>query len=337
MEHSTVHTLLDDLAGSPAPHSTVDVFRAIQTGRQRIRRRRLFASGSAALGVVATLFLAVALTRLPDVPPITDSPIAAPATFDPLVAYAELRRLPFTPDTVDTTVGRNFMTVIASQERAPAATIRLTVVTANHEVANPFRAPVGVRPGTAAHGQPADLLNGHRAEWTWAGSDTAALRWEYTPGAWAEVSVAGLDGDPRQLARDVAGGVRFGVNTRLHLPFRVDGVPSPLGLRMVTWNYSAPGRWRVSAYFGRPDAAPGDVLPLSITASRPSIVDQIEPNSTVDGHPALTGDTEDGQSLLSVYNVDTMDVTLAADTVPPGGFESLFRTLGPRRSPSTWY
>jgi hypothetical protein len=340
MEHSTVHTLLDDLAGAPAPKSTVDISQAILAGRRTIRRRRMLASGSVAAAVVATLFVVMGLTRTAPIPPSTPSPTAAPESFDPLRVYAELRRLPFTPDRLDTTTGRNSLTVVASQDTQPSGDVRLTVVTAGHEVANPLREPVAVRPGQAAHGQAAEPLNGHRAEWTWSGTTTAALRWEYAPGAWAEVSVSGLPGDPRTVAREIASLVRFGANTGVRLPFQLDGVRAPLEPRLVRTSFAGED-WRAAVYFGPPDTAPGEVLPLSITASRSTGVDDTSATTTVDGHSAALRSTPDGQSWLDVYDVDGVDVTIAAtdpDTAAalPGGFTAVYRTLKVRGDPATW-
>lgn len=343
MEHSTVHTLLTDLAGGPAPKSTVDISGAMVAGRRQIRRRRSVASGSVALAVLATIFAVMGLTRQAPIPPSTPSPSpnAAPESFDPLRVYAELRRLPFTPDRVDTTTGRNSLTVVASQDTQPSGSVRLTVVSAHHEIANPLRDPVAVRPGQAAHGQPADPLNGRQAEWTWSGSTTAALRWEYTPGAWAEVSVAGLPGDPRALARQIAALVRFEVNTRVRLPFHLDGVHAPLQPRMVRTSIAG-DTWWAAVFFGPQDTATGEVLPLSVSASRPSTVDDASATTTVDGHPAAARSTGDGQSWLDVYDVQGVDVTIAANdpataAALPGGFTALFRTLDLRRDPATWY
>jgi hypothetical protein len=344
MEHSTVHTLLEDLTTGAAPASTVDIPLAIRTGQRRIRRRRALASGSVALMVVVTLAVVLGVTRLPVLQPADPSPTprVAPTAFNPLTVYAELRRLPFTPDRLTVTTGVHSLVIVASEDTQPTGSVRLTVVTANHEIANPLADPVAVRPGTAAHGQPTDALNGRRAEWTWAGTDTAALRWEYAPTAWAEVSVAGLPGDPQALARQLAGLVRFGVDTPVKLPFPPGGVRSTLTPRLVMTTVAGPENWRAAVYYGPPDSTTGDLLTLSVTASRPSIVDSAAANTTVDGHPAAARSVPDGQSWLDVYDVHGVDVTIAASDhatqagLPGGGFAGLFRTLELKADPSDW-
>src|SRR5262245_5185491 len=100
-------TMLHDLAESPAPPTTVDIARATRAGRRTVRLRHGLAAGSAALAV-AVLAGTIAVvgggggTALPPPPAATATPeptarplpAAAPAAFDPMVQYADVRSVP---------------------------------------------------------------------------------------------------------------------------------------------------------------------------------------------------------------------------------------------------
>jgi hypothetical protein len=107
----SIRTLLDTIAESPQPVTTVDVDRAMQAGRRKVRLRRLGGAASVAIAIVAVIGVTSAvlsggvaqgpgLNQTSSQPPPTTSaapprlPAAAPESFDPLVRYAEFGWLP---------------------------------------------------------------------------------------------------------------------------------------------------------------------------------------------------------------------------------------------------
>lgn len=343
-----LQTLLDDLAAAPSPASTVDISRAMATGRRTVRRRRLVGAGSVAAAVVAVVGLVAAgLGTAPPAPPAppaasaspspTATELVAPTAFDPMVAYAEPGWLP--PELTQVSVTTTRTVVMVRANRAGEAWVSVSVVTAGHEV-NPGNglaaAPLGsIRPGVAT-----DPVHGKRAEWLVGSAGVTILRWEYAPTAWAQVELVGLTGDVRAIARQVAESVRFGVNTRVRLPASLVGLPSNLVPRLVTVARRVDG-WTADVHIGPSDLPAGQGLPMSLWVGSPSVEAPAESRSTtVDGYPSLSIAKPSGWASLQVFEVRGMAVTLSATTALaasiPDGLVGLFRTLDLNPDPATW-
>src|SRR5258706_8129801 len=161
MERSTVHTLLHDLAETPAPPSTVDIRRAAAAGRRTVRVRRFVTGGSAALAVAALVgVVGVVLSGGPEAapgpapvgsasetpPPDRAIPEQAPAAFDPMVQYAELVWVPNGSLGTRVTVARDWLSVSTEYPGLPTgpgndaapADVTLLVAAAGHGV-DPIR------------------------------------------------------------------------------------------------------------------------------------------------------------------------------------------------------
>jgi hypothetical protein len=70
MERPTVYALLDELAESPAPPSTVDIAQATAAGRRTIRIRRMLTAGTAAIAGVLGVVVAGGTHAAPQPAPI---------------------------------------------------------------------------------------------------------------------------------------------------------------------------------------------------------------------------------------------------------------------------
>jgi hypothetical protein len=365
MEQETAASLLRDLADSPAPPSTVDVRRAAATGRRRLRVRRMVASGSAVVGVAA---VAVGLTQVlgtapaagpsPQLPGAVAEPSAlpdvAPEAFDPLVQYAEFGWVPDGSTGGGINTGRDWLLVSAdypglatsgNDEPAPAG-VYLMLVTAGHGIDVMRFTDFAVDPAQAAPGVATDPVNGRPAEWVDVAGPAEVLRWEYAPGAWAAVRVdRNLPGvDAREVARQVAESVRYGVDRPVKLPFATTGVPAQLPAAELRLSRHTDG-WSAQVLYGEQRTSYGD-WPLSIlaVANDRETGDQAvlgDPNTTVDGHPARTSDLQDGGSGLQVFNVDGVYVEILthsaeATTLLPDGLVGLFRATTFFPDPADW-
>lgn len=366
MEHERVATVLRELAASPAPSSTVDVRRAAAAGRRRLRVRRMLTSGSAVAGVGV---VAVALTQVlgtapaagPSVPPPGASasstvamPAAAPESFDPLVQYAEFGWVPDGSTGTGINAGRDWLLVSADYPGLPTngdddpapAGVYLMLVTAGHSIDIMQFTEFAIDPGQATPGIATDPVNGRPAEWLDMAGYAEVLRWEYAPGAWAAVRVdRNLPGvDSREVARQVAESVQYGVDRPVKLPFVTTGVPAQLPVAELRLN-QFPGGWGAQLSYGSQRTSYGDwpLSVLTIASDRETGDDAVlgDPNTTVDGHPARTSDLLDGGSGLQVFNVDGVNVeilTHSAETTAllPDGLVGLFRAMQFFPNPADW-
>ncbi|MEV4655168.1 hypothetical protein [Micromonospora sp. NPDC049301] len=208
-------------------------------------------------------------------------------------------------------------------------------------------------------GQPATVigtsagpeLNGAASTFvTYTGAEApeAVLRWRYAPDGWAQLRVIGTAADTTDTAVRVARSLRFG-DGPVQLPGKVAGVPA--GLRLiavdVTESLEQPGYWHASTQWspGSASAEPGRqrARTLSVSISRyrhvtdPSDKAYVDPNTTVDGHPAKFGG-QDGNESLTVYDVNGATVRIDDDALlPAGGTRALFRAVTLVPEPATWH
>ncbi|MEU5942429.1 hypothetical protein ABZ807_25355 [Micromonospora sp. NPDC047548] len=266
--------LLAPLRDVPLPPSAVDLHRAVRDGRRQVRRRRVAATATAGLAVVAVLAAAPALLGRPDrpapvTPAITPSPSAAPmparapAAFDPARQYADFGWLPagltgrmVATGTAQLALNASPLVDVASPDRRGGAMVDLRIVSAGHDIA--FDAPsdfaVPVARGGSAGLEPAEPVNGRTARWNTLASDPrgAALRWEYAPDTWAELTVQGASegSDPRALARRIALDVRYGVQAPVRLPVHFASFPASLKPMAYVVGTAADGTWNVDVSYG---------------------------------------------------------------------------------------
>ncbi|MGK5441390.1 hypothetical protein ACSNN7_06110 [Micromonospora sp. URMC 105] len=355
--------LLAPLRDVPLPPSAVDLHRAVRDGRQRVRRRRIAVAATAGLAVVAVLAAAPALLGRADRPPpvtpaITPSPTAtaapvpatAPAVFDPTRQYAEFGWLP--PGLTERTVrtGTDQLALIASASQtsprpvkdAPAAELRL--VTAARDIALGIDRDFAVPPGRAGSAglEPAEPVNGRTARWNTNAAvepRSAALRWEYAPGAWAEVIVRHIPesvGDPRAVARRIALDVRYAVDRPIRLPVRFDAPPA--GLKPVAYLVSVRSSesWDAELSYGAGKRTKyGDwplvvlILPRKSATGDYGVI--ADPTSRIDGHPARRSSSLDGGASLQVYGAQGLYVEMSAHDKATlrrlgGNLDGLFRS-----------
>ncbi|MEU2612276.1 hypothetical protein ABZ570_11930 [Micromonospora sp. NPDC007271] len=360
--------LLTPLRDVALPPSAVDLHRAVRDGRRQVRRRRIATAATAGLAVVAVLAAAPAVLGQPDRPApfvpgfpsptsasVAPMPDRAPTAFDPGRQYADFGWLPagLTDRMVATGTAQLALNASppmdpASSDRTGGAQVELRIVAAGHgialEGANDFAVPSG-RAGSADL-EPAEPVNGRTARWNRLASDArgAALRWEYAPGAWAEVTVQAVSegSDPRALARRIAEDVRYGVDRPIRLPVRFANLPAglkPMAYRVGT---SAGGSWNVELSYGsgrRTKYGDWPLVVLMIPRLSPSGDNSVlgGPDSTIDGHPARRRSSPDGGASLQVYGVQGLYVEMSAHDQATlrklgGNLDSLFRgaTLYPK-------
>ena len=158
---------------------------------------------------------------------------AAPASFDPLVQYADFGWLPdgFPGRMVQTQPDYQRLGTGLSGNPGAAGddpTVELTVVTAGHHI---WADELGAFPTDGGRvTSPAEPVNGRPARWGQS-FGRIALLWEYAVGAWAQVEVSGVD-DPNGTARRIAASARFGVNAPITMPMALPDLPG--GLRPGT-------------------------------------------------------------------------------------------------------
>ncbi|MEU4551131.1 hypothetical protein EV382_5757 [Micromonospora violae] len=357
--------MLTEIESAERPSAVLDVERAMTTAR---RQRRL------AQGAGATL-LAVALTvggltvpdlLTPDRPPAptpfgsatvagqTGLP-AALTTIDPQRVYVRFGWLP---------AGlRHFQYQAGLLLSGPG--VYLGASNGHTDDQRQFVTvsllPKGVEPSAPQRdsGEPAvagdsdvgPRLNGGDSvfvSYSGAEKPEAVLRWRYAPDGWAQVRVFGTGSDVRKTAAQVATSLRFGTDT-VPMPATVTGVPA--NLRMITVNVSEsldePRDW-YAAWTWSPEPATADpgrqrARTLSVGISRyrnvtdPADKAYVNPNTTVDGHPARFGG-ENGDESLTVYDVNGADVSIDDSALlPAGGTRALFPAVTLVAQPATWH
>ncbi|MFC0507823.1 hypothetical protein [Micromonospora costi] len=343
------------------PSTVLDVGRAMATGR---RQRRLARSTGAALavGVLVAAGLTVPGVLGPDRPP-APADTAAPGRATALPAALTVVE----PDVVYVRFGwlpegvRHLQYQAGLLLSGPGVHLAASF----NETGEPWRGatvdlfPKGAQPpapqlddGSAAplqgtHAGP-DLHGGPSTFVSYAGTQRseAILRWQYAPDGWAQVRVLGLPGDPEDTAGRVARTLTFGQEV-LPMPVTLRGVPDTLRpiTGDVTLDFHEPGSWYAGMTWSPepPDADPGQQRARTLNvgfwpyrpATDPNGKGYVDPNTTIDGHPAaLTG--EGGMESLTVYGVAGINVSIDDDGLLPGGSRALFRRLGIGPSAADW-
>ena len=363
MERSTVHTLLHELAESPAPPSTVDIGRAAAAGRRTVRLRRIFTCGSAALAVAAVVgVMSVVISGGGGVapgpapigsasqttaPPDRSMPEQAPTAFDPMVRYADLGWMPSGALDVSFAVTTDSLRLDATYPASgkDQGYLSVIIVTSGHGV-NPaatgsYAVPVESMPA----GLETTPVNDRPAQWSSELGEALVLRWEYAPGAWAVVVVRNLE-DMKDVARQVATEVRFGVDTPVRLPFSTTALPASLPPVDVQVHQSTDGEfWSAHVQYGQERSSYGD-RPLTIYAMKSSAESGDgavigDPTTIVDGHLARPMPGVDGGSGLQLFNVNGVYLELTTHTLQAtaqlqGGLVGLFRSMEIYPDPATW-
>jgi hypothetical protein len=364
MERSTVHTLLDELAESPAPPSTVDIGRAAAAGRRTVRLHRVLAGGSAALAVAAIVgILSFVISSGAGVAPrpapvgsgsATNStspdrpmPEQAPATFDPTVRYAEFGWIPDGAPDIGFTATSEWLSLEAvySRNGEDPGYVSVVIVTAGHGVDPAKPDNYAVPADSMPEGLELVPVNGRPAQFSDALGEAYVLRWEYAPGAWAAVVVRNMD-DMKDVARQVASDVRFAANTQVRLPYRTTALPAGLPVRVVQVHQSTDAaHWSATVQYGQERTTYGD-WPLNITAIKSDAESGDgavigDPNTTVDGHPARTSTGLDGGSGLQLFNVNGVYLEMMTHSPQTtaqlqGGLVGLFRGMEIYADPASW-
>jgi hypothetical protein len=269
-----------------------------------------------------------------------------PAQFDPLVQYAEPGWLP--PGSVQTTVaiGRGWLSVETEYQGSGLERVSLAVTTTGHQASDRVRFTTYVVPpqGMVPVGE-AEPVNGRPAHWL---SEGTTLQWEYAPGAFAAVQVSGVSGEPaRDVAVEVAGQVRFGVDRPVRLPLRSDAIPAGLPVAQAQVTQRGSGWWAVRVDYG---AEP--VLPAGLEAAWPLSVQLVRDpeaastpiagaNIVVDGRPARLTSYPEGHSDLVLTTADGVSVVVFTADPPttaslPGGLVGLYESIQIYPDPADW-
>jgi hypothetical protein len=346
-----VSNLLEPLRDEALPPSSVDLAGAMAAGHRRVLARRSLAIVTAGLTVIGIAIGVGAAVRSPTaarpapIAPATTSaspslPAAAPTAFDPMARYAAFGWLP-SDFTVLTAVTRADQFVLqATHPGVPDGDrIELRMVPAGHDIlaasADGFSIPLGLDvQGPLLEAPP---VNGRTAWWNTSGPDLG-LRWEYAPGAWAEVLVEVESGDPKTIARQVAESLRYGVNEPVRLPFSLTP-PSSMRPERVIVTTGKPS-WEVRVGYGDRDAHgdwPLDILMFPWKAED-GYANMGTPDTTVDGHPARMTTGIGGALGLQVYGVQGLylEMYCTEPSLVPDGLEPVFRAITLHPDPSSW-
>ncbi|SCE84605.1 hypothetical protein [Micromonospora mirobrigensis] len=363
--------LLEPLRDTPLPPSGVDLHRAVRDGRRRIRHRRIAASATAGLAVVA--LVATAPTLLdprdrPAPPPVAALPTAtaaptaaaplpdrAPTAFDPARQYADLGWLPagLTDRTVVT--GPTRLTMYAAsppQVVGEGMRLMLRMVPRGHDIAladdDFFDRPAG-SVGTAGL-TAAEPVAGRPAWWNSLPvvGRGAALRWQYAPGAWAEVGLINVpDGtDPQALVRRIALDIRYAVDRPVRLPVAFRTLPSALKPMSFQVTTRSGGGWDARLAYGAGKRTKYGDWPLTVqlmprTSEKGDGSVLADPDSTLDGHPARRRTSGAGGASLQVYNAQGLYLELTANDGATlralgGDLDELFRGAVLRPKVADW-
>ncbi|MEH1166727.1 hypothetical protein V6V47_15220 [Micromonospora sp. CPCC 205539] len=203
--------------------------------------------------------------------------------------------------------------------------------------------PTGTSNGPALNGGDSTF-----ASYSGAEKPEAILRWRYAPDGWAQVRVFGMGPDARGIAAQVARSLRFG-NDLVPMPATVPDVPAALRLIEVSVHESLdkPEDWYTRMTWS-PEPATAEprwqrARTLSVGVSRyrnvtdPADKAYVDPNTTLDGHPARFGG-KDGNETLTVYDVDGATVSIDDSALlPAGGTRALFPKITLVAEPAAWH
>ncbi|MFG1958976.1 hypothetical protein [Nonomuraea sp. NPDC049028] len=271
--------LLDPLREAEPPGSgTIDLARAMRTGRRRVRARRVMSAAAGVGAVVAVIVGGTALgrTALPPEP----QPISRPAGFDVLTRMFTVGSAGgFTPDSYETGYDHQRVRLrLADPAKADTADALVEMYPRGR---SPFAAL------SPSDGETAPPVNGRPAYWPsrpLLRSGAAEMVWEWAPGAWGVVSVKGARMD-EDTAHRVAQSVLPITGDRVEVPFTLaDGGPAgPLSGTVASYPQRAEPA-RVGLRYGDEREW--------VEVGVENAADAAKPNATVGGVPAVRTDTE---------------------------------------------
>jgi hypothetical protein len=341
MNHDDLRTLLD----YPDQPAVPDVAAIIARGRRARTRRTVAMTSAVAAAVVAVVVAAVA--SVPSGPSsLASAPrmFEAPDRFDPLVHTLHVGWLPEGLDgsayrSVEPTSQTYSAGDDSGVQNGPDVGLVVTVLARGVGVEEILNGAPGLPrfPET----RPAEPVNGGRAECisepTVPGGTCTALRWEYAPDAWAQVSYAGSAGPTPAAAaavtRRVAESVSLVVGDPVRLPFTLSGGLAAREVRGT--GVAIPGDltadedpWEVSLDLA-PDA-PTDpeardvrvLVAWTPGGGTPGSDKYGEPNTVVDGHQARL-DRDQWGNFLMVWGVNGTTVTIIDAPDPLAAYAEL--------------
>ncbi|MBP2321158.1 hypothetical protein JOF56_001543 [Kibdelosporangium banguiense] len=250
---------------APAERSKVDVVQAVRTGRRQSRRRVVAGMLAAAgLVIVAGVGVPMLIHNLPD----ATAPAHSTEGFDLLKRVVTVGSAGgFTPDTYETSVGRQVIKLIRADGGQGTATI---------EVFPPMNSPYP--PAYPGLGKRAADVNGREAYWIEPGP---VLVWSWAEDSWATVYWENVpDSDVMDKIHRVAQAVLPG-ESPVTVPFRISRED---GLALTSVQISASSLVS-SVEFRR--VGPDDTM-QTITAGLMPAEPDIIPNDQVSSHSAHT-------------------------------------------------
>jgi hypothetical protein len=327
--------LLDPLRDEdPLPPSRVDIERAVQTGRRRVRVRWT----GAAIGVVV-LALLVPVLGLPGGGGSPDGPANQPELdidypeFDPMRRVVELGDVPEVAPFSYTTARRWQRINLKVGDKGFAM---LTVYSPGRKATDGYGA---IEPET---GTPASPVGGRSAYWLDRGPDEM-LAWQWAAGAWAFVHLqdVGDGSEPdRDSMRRIAEAVRVDdkAGEQVAVPFTVPR-PAPYQLIGTTTQIREAGNpfVRTGLTFAGEDPTDPDRQYSSVSVAVENgskMGSHAGANENVDGHPAMVNDDQE-VIIFDVLDGFAVDVqgTGEVDLLPIARSVRLVPTPSDR---STW-
>lgn len=356
--------MLTEIESAERPSTVLDVDRAMTTGR---RQRRLARGAGAALLAAA---LTVGGLTVPDLLTPDRTPATAPAGPAPVVGETGLPAALTTVDPQQVYVRFGWLPDGLRHLQYQAGLllsgpgVHLGASNGHTDQQRQFVAvsllPEGVQPAApqrdsgevalAGATEAGPELNGRPsvfASYSGAEKPEAILRWEYAPKGWVQVRVFGVGPDARQAAVQVARALRFDTGV-VPMPATVTGVPANLTLIQVDVSESLdePRDWYAAmTWTAEPGTDPGRqrARTLTVGVSRyrnvtdPADKAYVNPNTTIDGHPARFGGAK-GNESLTVYDVNGADVTIDDSALlPAGGTRAFFPAVTLVPDPATWH
>ncbi|GIG55996.1 hypothetical protein Lfu02_03680 [Longispora fulva] len=308
------------------PPSAVDLDRAVNDARHTRRTRRVLATVAASLCLVVAA--TVAVWGLPGshapAPPFAEgrSLREAPGEFNPRVQFAQLD---WTPDLLPVRYIGASISSFHLASRPPTCPLTCGGPATDPDPAGrmsftAFAAGAGDAMDVLA-GEPvttpAPAVHGAAAHWATRSNDsgdTARLRWQYAPHAWAQVEVRQA-GDPREVAHRIADGARFATGGLIRLP--VTAALADQRIESVELDTGDP--WQATVLYRRAGTLGRDYT--SVTVKPGTGHGGATVNTTVDGHPASADRAVDktvGHDQVTVFDVRGLSVTVLATAREPG-------------------
>ncbi|MEU8407974.1 hypothetical protein AB0C19_17440 [Micromonospora sp. NPDC048842] len=356
--------MLTEIESAERPSVVLDVERAMSTAR---RQRRLAQGAGAALLAVALTVGGLTVPDLltPDRPPApapfgttpadgeTGLPVAL-TTVDPQRVYVRFGWLPDGLRDLQYQAGLLLsgpgVHLSASNGRTDDQRqfVAVSLLPKDVQPSAPQRDSGELALARATEAGP-ELNGGPSVFTSYSGAEKpeAILRWEYAPKGWAQVRVFGVQPDARDAAVQVARSLRFDTSL-VPMPATVTGLPANLGLITVDVSESLdePLTWYLGmTWTAEPGTEPGRqrARTLSLGVSRyrnitdPTARGYVDPNTTLDGHPArFTG--ENGNESLTVYDVHGVNVSIDDSALlPTGGTRALFPAVTLVADPANWH